>query len=326
MAAAALARLELEINGGRGEGDRAAIAVRPLLESARRRWSGQAALVGAELALHWRAGEAVVEGDRIELAAALDNLIANAFEHGGRRIELVADDLDGRICLAVVDSGSGAGGAASRGSARARRGPFGRLSGHARHGHGLRLVRRTATRHGGAFALHFGERGTSAVLELPLAPRPARDRVPRAEIAIRRVRPVEGRNAIGGRVSRRARAIAFGLAALVAATLAGAIADGYGDSVARGYGALRPVVVASAQLPAGKALLPAATEADLEVREVPARFVPAGALRAPAEALGLEPVAAIPSGAYLLAAQLRPPHSQSPARPSPPAAARSRSR
>jgi Flp pilus assembly protein CpaB len=113
-------------------------------------------------------------------------------------------------------------------------------------------------------------------------------------------------------VSRRARAVAFGVAALVAAIAAGAIADGYGDSVARGYGALRPVVVASAQLPAGKALLPSMTEADLEVRQVPARFVPVGALRNPAEALGLEPVAAIPSGAYLLAAQLRQPHSDRP--------------
>jgi signal transduction histidine kinase len=196
MAAAALARLELEINGGRGESDRAPIAVRPLLEAARRRWGGQAALVGAELALRWRAGEAVVEGDRIELAAALDNLIANAFEHGGPRIELVADDLDGRICLAVVDSGRGVATGESRGRERVT--PFERLSGHARHGHGLRLVRRTATRHGGAFALHFGERGTSAVLELPLAPRPANGRAPRSvrreverrhEIAIHRVRP-----------------------------------------------------------------------------------------------------------------------------------------
>ena len=113
-------------------------------------------------------------------------------------------------------------------------------------------------------------------------------------------------------MSRRARAIAFGLAALVAAIAAGAIADGYGDSVARGYGALRPVVVASAQLPAGKALDPTGAEDDLEVRQVPARFVPAGALRDPAEALGLVPAAAIPSGAYLLAAQLRPPRSEQP--------------
>jgi Flp pilus assembly protein CpaB len=110
-------------------------------------------------------------------------------------------------------------------------------------------------------------------------------------------------------MSRRMRAIAFGVAALAAAIIAGTIADGYGDSVARGYGALRPVVVASAQLPAGEALDPTAAETDLEVRQVPARFVPHGALRDPAEALGLAPAAAIPSGAYLLAAQLRPPRS-----------------
>jgi pilus assembly protein CpaB len=113
-------------------------------------------------------------------------------------------------------------------------------------------------------------------------------------------------------MSRRARAIAFGVGALVAAVAAGAIADGYGDSVARGYGALRPVVVAGAQLPAGKAVEPTVAEKDLEVRQVPARFVPAGALRDPAEAIGLEPAAAIPSGAYLLAAQLRPPRTEAP--------------
>jgi Flp pilus assembly protein CpaB len=113
-------------------------------------------------------------------------------------------------------------------------------------------------------------------------------------------------------MSRRARAIAFGLAALVTAVLAGTIADGYGDSVARGYGALRPVVVASARLSAGKALDPTAAETRLEVRQVPTRFVPIGALRDPAEALGLAPAAEIPSGAYLLAAQLRPPRSDQP--------------
>jgi len=113
-------------------------------------------------------------------------------------------------------------------------------------------------------------------------------------------------------VSRRARAIAFAVAALFAAVVAGTIADGYGNSVARGYGALRPVVVASSPLRAGKALDPTAAETDLEVRQVPGRFVPVGALRDPAEALGLVPAAAIPAGAYLLAAQLRPPRSDAP--------------
>lgn len=188
MAAAALAALEREINGEREVLATALVALRPLLAAVRRRWGGQAAMFGASLALRWDAGEAVVEGNRMELAAALDNLIANALEHGGGAIELAADLAGDRICLAVVDSGSGAGRRArerdallkGRGGRRRRdaRGPFGRLTGRARHGHGLRLVRRTAARHGGTFALHKGERGTSAVLELPLASRAER---PKAE-------------------------------------------------------------------------------------------------------------------------------------------------
>ncbi len=179
MAAAALMRLELEINGGRAAAARTTIAVRPLLEATARRWRAQATLRGGGLEVRWCGEEAAVAGDRLELAAALDNLIANALEHGGPRIELTADLLDGRICLAVVDSGSGAGRrarereAAARGRAARRRrafGPMGRFSGRARHGHGLRLVSRAAARHGGSFALHLGEQGTSAVLELPLAP------------------------------------------------------------------------------------------------------------------------------------------------------------
>ena len=108
-------------------------------------------------------------------------------------------------------------------------------------------------------------------------------------------------------MSRRGRALAFGLAALVAAAAAAAIADGYGASVARGYGALRPVVVAGADLDAGAAIGPRQAAAKLELRKVPARFVPPGALENPAAAIGLVPAAAIPTGSYLLASQLRPP-------------------
>jgi two-component system osmolarity sensor histidine kinase EnvZ len=181
MAAAALAALEREINGERQAGASGLVALRPVLEAARRRWRGQAAMRGTGLELRWDAGEAAVEGNRLDLAAALDNLIANALEHGAGPIELAADLAGDRICLAVVDSGNGAGRRARQRDAvlkgrdarrrREWRGPFGRLNGRARHGHGLRLVRRTAAAHGGAFALHKGEHGTSAVLELPLAPR-----------------------------------------------------------------------------------------------------------------------------------------------------------
>jgi Flp pilus assembly protein CpaB len=105
-------------------------------------------------------------------------------------------------------------------------------------------------------------------------------------------------------MSRRARSLGFLLAAVLAAATAAAIADGYGSSVARGYGPLRPVVVLGAALPAGRRIGPRQVEAALTPRRVPARFVPPGALASPAEALGLVPRAALPPGSYLLAAQL----------------------
>lgn len=105
-------------------------------------------------------------------------------------------------------------------------------------------------------------------------------------------------------MSRRGRAAGFLVLALAAAAGAAALADGYGSSVARGYGPLRPVVVVASRVPAGRRLDRARIEASLAVRRVPARFVPAGALASPVEALGLVPRAALPSGSYLLAVQL----------------------
>lgn len=116
-------------------------------------------------------------------------------------------------------------------------------------------------------------------------------------------------------MSRRTRALAFLLFALVAAALAAAIADGYGSSVARGYGPLRSVVVAARGLDAGKPLSPEQVSGALELRRVPARFVPPGALEAPEDALGLVPASAITAGSYLLAAELRAPGRHRPAGP-----------
>lgn len=112
-------------------------------------------------------------------------------------------------------------------------------------------------------------------------------------------------------MSRRGRALGFGLAALLAAAVAAAIADGYGDSVARGYGELRPVVVTSEALPSGR-VIDAALASALELRRVPLRFLPPAALRVPAQALGLVPAATIPAGSYVLASQLRPPQAGGP--------------
>ncbi|HWB69774.1 MAG TPA: hypothetical protein VG518_07335, partial [Solirubrobacterales bacterium] len=67
-------------------------------------------------------------------------------------------------------------------------------------------------------------------------------------------------------MSRRGRALAFLLLALVAATIAAGIANGYGSRVASGYGALRAVVVVVAALEPGERIGPADVAAALEVR------------------------------------------------------------
>jgi Flp pilus assembly protein CpaB len=111
-------------------------------------------------------------------------------------------------------------------------------------------------------------------------------------------------------MSRRGRALGFLLAALLAAAAAAAIADGYGDSVSRGYGTLRPVLVAGSDLRAGEKIDVGLAGSELEVRRVPVRFVPPAALADPGEAVGLVPAIPVPAGSYLLATQLRPPRAR----------------
>jgi Flp pilus assembly protein CpaB len=111
-------------------------------------------------------------------------------------------------------------------------------------------------------------------------------------------------------VSRRGRAAAFLAVSLLAAVAAAAIADGYGESVVRGYGELRPVLVAAKELRKGERVDPQLAAERLEVRRVPVRFVPPVALAAPQEALGLAPIVVVPAGSYLLASELRSPRSR----------------
>ncbi len=105
-------------------------------------------------------------------------------------------------------------------------------------------------------------------------------------------------------MSRRRRALAFLLLALLAAAGAAAIADGYGANAVRGYGPLRPVVVLGARIAVGQRIGSKEIGSALTVRRVPVRFVPPGALVAPGEALGLVARAPLPAGSYLLGTQL----------------------
>jgi two-component system sensor histidine kinase FlrB len=166
MAAAALERLQREINGEALVPVREATPVRPLVESAVGRWKGRAALAGGSLSLRWRAGEAAIAGDRGAIAGALDNLVVNAIEHGGPAVVVEARIDSGNLRLAVIDCGREARPQCRRESPAEL---IARLSGRRLHGHGLRVVRRTAAAHGGGFRLCAGGHGTEAILELPLA-------------------------------------------------------------------------------------------------------------------------------------------------------------
>lgn len=116
-------------------------------------------------------------------------------------------------------------------------------------------------------------------------------------------------------MSRRGRALAFLLAALVCAALAATVAGRYRSRVEGRYGPLRPVVVATAELPAGQAIDATRAGSALTIRRVPASFVPPGSLMSPLDALGRAPDATIPAGSYLLGAQLAIPHVDGPRAP-----------
>jgi signal transduction histidine kinase len=165
LAAAALERLDREINGAPPSPAMGVVDGRLLVESAVERWQVRAEFAEASLEMRWGAGQAAVWGERCALAQALDNLIVNAIEHGGPTIVVAIRLNEGRLRIAVVDSGQAR-------QPRSRRGPaaaLARLAGSSRHGHGLGVVRRVAVAHGGHFALRRAERGSRALLELPLA-------------------------------------------------------------------------------------------------------------------------------------------------------------
>lgn len=93
----------------------------------------------------------------------------NAIEHGGPSIVVSARRRERWLRIAVVDSGRAA-------RPRSRRNTpaevMARLAGRHRRGHGLAVVRRVASTHDGRFVLHRSERGSTAVLELPIADDP----------------------------------------------------------------------------------------------------------------------------------------------------------
>ena len=165
LALAALADVDRTVNGSLDPGPRRElVSGRDLVVAAVGRWRARGA--GAELRLYWDAGAAMLFADPERIARALDNLIANALEHGGSPLRITASVVSGRVRITLSDSGAGL-----RALSRAPRanGNGSRPAPAPRRGHGLAIVSEIAAEHGGRFALARSDDGAVAALELPLA-------------------------------------------------------------------------------------------------------------------------------------------------------------
>ncbi|MBA3421026.1 MAG: hypothetical protein H0U12_03900 [Thermoleophilaceae bacterium] len=69
-------------------------------------WQPAARRSGGEIQVDWRAGEVTARADRARLSQALGNVLANAVEHGGGRVQLRAERVGARVRIAVRDEGT----------------------------------------------------------------------------------------------------------------------------------------------------------------------------------------------------------------------------
>jgi signal transduction histidine kinase len=135
-----------------------------LLADAALAWEPVARAHGGQVHLGGADG-LVVRGDRIRLAQACGNLLANAVEHGGGAIELRARAVGRRVRIEVTDHGPGLPAPVARLASGAR-------NGRGRRGRGLAIASEIAARHGGRLAAAPSSVGARLMIELPAARRP----------------------------------------------------------------------------------------------------------------------------------------------------------
>jgi signal transduction histidine kinase len=104
---------------------------------------------------------ATVSGDRLRLAQAVSNLVANALEHGPGHVELTARVVGHRhVRIEVIDEGPGLPASVAELTRGAR-------GGRGRRGRGLAIAAAIAESHGGRLVAAPSPRGARVGLELP---------------------------------------------------------------------------------------------------------------------------------------------------------------
>ncbi len=137
------------------------VDVGELVTSSVEAWRAVAATQGATISLDHPPRTVVVTGQRLRLAQAIGNLLANAVEHGGGAVEVTLRSQRGVVRIEVVDAGPGLPAPIQQLIRR----PSGR--GQPERGHGLSVVHAVASAHGGRLIGAPSQRGARMVLELP---------------------------------------------------------------------------------------------------------------------------------------------------------------
>jgi two-component system sensor histidine kinase TctE len=153
VATSALRDLDGAVNGDAPSPAPRRFSCREVVLACLERWRPVAVGAGG-IRVYWDAGPAPIEGDAARMAQALDNLLANALEHGGPPVVVTGARVAGRLRITIAN------GAGEKGA----------LNGSdPRRGHGTGVVSEVASAHRGRFALCHTGGGCVAALELPLA-------------------------------------------------------------------------------------------------------------------------------------------------------------
>jgi signal transduction histidine kinase len=157
----ALEDLHAARSGRRARDRLETVGVGELLRDAVAAWEPVARASGRDLRVDAGSAEAAVRGDRLRLAQACGNLLANAIEHGRGPIVLSARPTGARVRIEVVDAGPGLPAPVADLVRRPR-------AGRGHRGRGLAVAADIAARHGGRLSAAPAT-GGRIVLDLPAA-------------------------------------------------------------------------------------------------------------------------------------------------------------
>ncbi len=136
-----------------------ALEVADLVSASVAAWEASAATRCTRIKQVWSGPHVQIEGDRVRLAQALGNLIANALEHGRGPVEVRAGSDSDVARVEVQDSGPGLDAPIAE--------LAGRRSSSAR-GHGLAVAASIVAAHGGRLSSAPSSAGARLVMTLPL--------------------------------------------------------------------------------------------------------------------------------------------------------------